>query len=117
MDIRRMDWNKHGAAGLMFVTQGDRLLLGGMAKNSPGSRIHRWASCLRGAWLISIDGTPIHTIQDVHNVFEKLYSSNDVKECVLLFAHPEIKHGLSNRGVPLLHRKHLPQTTVDQLNN
>ena len=117
MDIHRLGWMKHRAAGLMFTTQGDWLILSGMASHTPGSRIHRWASRLRGAWLISIDGTPVHTTHDVYRVFEKLYHSNDAKECTLLFSHPEIKHGLSNRGVPLLHREHLPQTMVDQLNN
>jgi hypothetical protein len=37
--------------------------------------------------------------------------------CLLLFSHPDISHGLSRQGVPLLQRDQLPQTTIDMLSD
>jgi hypothetical protein len=37
--------------------------------------------------------------------------------CILLFAHPKLSHGLSNKGLPLLHRNQIPQLNIDQLSN
>lgn len=116
MDLRKFDWTKHHAGGMLFVTQGQCVYLGGMAKSTPGSRIPRWISRLRGACLLRINGTPVSTVAEVHNIFEQLWHAQ-AKECTLLFAHPEVRHGLSNTGVPLLSREFLTVSDADQLND
>jgi hypothetical protein len=54
-----------------------------------------------GAWLISINGARVMGIPDVHNIFWTLYQ-NVATTCALLFAHPKITHGLTNKSIPLL---------------
>jgi hypothetical protein len=39
------------------------------------------------------------------------------EKCILLFAHPEISHGLSNKGIPLLRRDQISQFNINQLND
>jgi hypothetical protein len=38
-------------------------------------------------------------------------------KCILLFAHSEISHGLSNRGIPLLRHNQISQLNINQLKN
>lgn len=116
MDIRRLDCSKHRSGGMLFVTHNGRIYLGGMAPSSPGSRIPRWISRLRGACLLSIDGTRVSSVAEVHAIFAK-FEQNRAKVCTLLFAHPEIKHGLSNKGLPMLSRDILTTPDAAQLNN
>ena len=37
--------------------------------------------------------------------------------CPLLFAHPEISHGISNKGLPLIRRDQISQLNIDQLSD
>jgi hypothetical protein len=37
--------------------------------------------------------------------------------CTLFFAHPEISHGISNKGLPLLCRDQISQLNINQLSN
>ncbi len=78
-----------------------------MKQSIPGARIHRWWSRLKGAWLQRIYGHEVTTVDDVISVFQHLSTSN-ASTCLLLFSHPEIKHGLTNKGIP--------QINIDQLN-
>jgi hypothetical protein len=87
-----------------------------MAPSTPGARVPCWCTRLHGAWLLSINGTPVHTIADVHQVFQDLYLKN-ASLCTILFAHPKISHGLLNKGLPLLRCNQIPQLNIDQLSN
>jgi hypothetical protein len=66
--------------------------------------------------LLSINGTHVHTIAEAHWVFHDLYLNNATLYNIL-FAHPKISHGLSNKGLPLLHCDQIPQINIDQLSN
>ncbi len=101
MNLRKFNFTHHRTAGMSFLPQDNRLILAFMAPSTPGARIPRWRTRLRGAWLLSIDGTPVHTLTDVQQVFHSL-SIRRASSCILLFAHPELSHGLSNKGLPLL---------------
>jgi hypothetical protein len=85
-----------------------------MDTSTPGARIDKWRSQLRGAWLIiSIAGTPVHTFEEAQTAFASL-------SCTLLFSHPEISPDISNRGVPIMSRSNFTnfsQYTHDQLNS
>ncbi len=100
----------------MFLPQDNRLILASMTPSTPGAGIPHWGTRLRGAWLISVNGTLVHTIAETHQVFHDLYLNNNAS-CILLFAHPELSHGLSNKGLSLLHRDQIPQISINQLSN
>ena len=108
LDLRRFDSTKHPTAGMNFITTDYRVFLGSMAKSTPAAKIPRWRSRLRQAWLIKINDTTISSIADVRTCLADLDRSNATK-CTLLFSHPEVKHGLTNGGIP--------QINLDQLNN
>jgi hypothetical protein len=116
LDLRNFNVSRHRAAGLTFLHQDGQLVLASMAPSTPGARVPRWHTRLRGAWLLFINGTPVHTLADAHQVFQDLYLTH-AASCTLLFAHPEISHGLSNKGLPLLRRNHITQLNIDQLSD
>ena len=87
-----------------------------MVASTPGARLARWQTRLRGAWLLSINGNPVQTLTDVLNVLDNL-SLSQPTSCTLLFAHPEISHGISNEGLPLLRRDQISQLNIDQLSD
>ena len=84
-----------------------RLIVTHIEASSPGARIPRWRSRLKQAWLRRINDTPVSSVDDVKSVLRKLNHAG-TKKCSLLFSHPEIKHGLTNTGIP--------QCNIDQLN-
>jgi hypothetical protein len=49
-------------------------------------------------------------------VFHDLYLNN-AASCVLLFAHPELSHSLSNKGLPLLCCDLISQISINQLSD
>ena len=51
--------------GMQFTVQGERLILKHMVKSSPGVHIPKWRTRLKKAWLISINGIDVKTIDDV----------------------------------------------------
>jgi hypothetical protein len=112
LDLCKFNMSHHRAAGMMFLPQDNRLILASMTPSTPGARIPHWCTRLRGAWLISVNGTPVHTITETHQVFHDLYLNN-AASCVLLFAHPELSHGLSNKGLPLVCCDQIPQISID----
>ena len=73
-----------------------------MAPSTPGARIPRWRTRIRGAWLIAINGNQIATIADAQSLFHKLSNANS-RGCTLLFSHPEITPDISNTGLPIIH--------------
>jgi hypothetical protein len=87
-----------------------------MAPSTPGARIPRWRTCLRGAWLLQIDDTPITTINNALTTFARLNSAQK-RSCTLLFSLPEISPDISNKGVPIISASNFSQYTHDQLNN
>jgi hypothetical protein len=101
---------------MIFLPQDDRLIFASMAPSTPGARVPCWRTRLRGDWLLSVNGTLVHTLAEAHQVFQDLYLRN-AASCILLFAHPRISHGLSNKGLPLLRRDRIPQLSIDQLSN
>ena len=116
LDLRTLDISCHCAAGMIFLPQDDQLILASMAPSTPDARVPRWHTRLRGAWLLSVNGTPVHTLAEAHQVFHNLYLRNAAL-CILLFAHPGISHMLSNKGLPLLHCNQIPQLSINQLSD
>ncbi|EJK59937.1 hypothetical protein THAOC_19786 [Thalassiosira oceanica] len=95
------------AGGMKFVTRNGRLTIGTMLPSTPAARIYNWRSRCRGAWLIRVDDTDITCLADVHSALDRAVTAGQQKSR-LLFSHPEIKHGLTNSGIP--------QVNLDQLN-
>jgi len=87
-----------------------------MASGTPVARIPHWQTRLRGAWLISINGTPVSSTSDAQSVLQEL-SANGSPSCALLFSHPEVTPDISNKGLPILSLSDFSQFTHDQLNN
>ncbi len=115
-NLPKFDFSHHRAAGMAFLPQDNRLILASIAPSIPGARVPRCRTRLHSAWLLSINGTPVYTLAEVHQVFHNLSLSRPAL-CILLFAHPEISNGLSNKGLPLLRCNQIPQLSIDQLSN
>jgi hypothetical protein len=81
--------------------------LADIQKSTPAAKIDKWRSRCRGAWLSEINGIPVNTIEEATNIFKKAKLYNKDK-CTITLAHPEIKSGLTSKGIPQLH--------IDQLN-
>jgi hypothetical protein len=116
LDLRKFNFTLHCSAGMSFIHQDTRLILASMVPSTPGAHISCWRTRLRGAWLLSVDGTPVNSIASVQQAFNSL-SLSRASSCILLFAHPEISHGISNRGLPLLRRDQFTQQSIDQLSD
>jgi len=116
LDLRKFDLSHHQTAGLCFFEKDGRLFLSSMAPSTPGARIPRWRNRLRGAWLITINGTSVSSISDAQGFFQQL-SATGAPSCTLLFSHPEITPTISNEGLPILSLSDFSQFTHDQLNN
>jgi hypothetical protein len=116
IDLHKFNFTQHRSAGLSLLQQDNRLILASMVPSTPGTRIARWHTRLQGAWLLSVNGTPVTTLSDVQQTFHDL-SLRQAAKCILLFAHHEISHGLSNKGIPLLRRDQISQLNINQLND
>ena len=97
----------HPTAGMEFDLVDDRLTLTTICPGAPAHRISRWKSRLRNAWLAQIDGQVVKSVEDVRRLLTAAAAAKQ-QSCTLLFARPEIKHGLTNSGIP--------QVNIDQLN-
>jgi KUP system potassium uptake protein len=95
------------AAGMRMIQVGDRVFLAGMAPSTPAARIPRWRSRCRGAWIIKVNDTVVHSVQEVYDAVKKAKQQQH-KKLVVLMAHSEIKDGLTHDGIP--------QVNVDQMN-
>jgi hypothetical protein len=116
LDLWKFDLQRHATAGLCFFEKGNRILLASMAPSTPASRLPRWRTRLRGAWLIQINNTLVASINDAKTAFANLSSSKS-QHCTLLFSHPEITPDISNKGLPVMSKSDFSQFTHDQLNN
>ncbi len=101
LDLRKWDYTKHCTAGLSFFTKNGRLLLVTMEPSTPGAKVDKWRTHLRGAWLISIDGIEVSTIAATQEAFAWL-SETSHHTCTLVLSHPHISPDISNRGVPIM---------------
>jgi hypothetical protein len=116
IDLHKFNFTQHRSAGLSLLQQDNRLILASMVSSTLGAHIARWRTRLQGAWLLSVDGTPVMTLSDIQQTFHDLLLRQAAK-CILLFAHPEISHGLPNKGISLLCCNQISQLNIDQLNN
>ena len=96
--------NQNDTAGLTFHDRDGKLFLKDILPSTPCARIHNWRSRLRGAWLISVNGVTVDSARSVRTAL----ADAPRDDCRLLFAHSEIRHGLTNAGIPLVN--------LDQLN-
>ncbi len=116
MDIGKCDFSKHPTAGMSLIEQNGRLILAHMAPSTPGAKVPRWRTWLRGAWLIKIDDKSVTTIEDARKVFSTL-SANGATSAHLLFAHPEVRPDISCRRLPIISSEPFSLLTHAQLND
>ena len=116
MDIQRCDLTKFPTAGMSLLEQNGRLMLAHMSPSTPGAKIPRWRTRLRGAWLIKIDDRTVTTIDHVQKVFQTL-SDNRATSAHLLFAHSEVQPDVSRQGLPIISSKPFSLLTHAQLND
>jgi hypothetical protein len=91
---------------LKFTGKNERLILQHIEKSTLASKIPRWRSTLRGAWLWQVGDVTIPSLQDVQQSLAALNVSG-APFWTVIFSHPEIRHGLTNDGIP--------QVNIDQL--
>ncbi len=116
LDLRKSDLTTHRTGRLRFLNKDDRLILASMDSGTPGARINKWRTHLRGAWLISINNSPVHSLLDMHQALLDA-AKHTPSDCILLFSHPEVTPNISKRGVPIMSSNDFTQYTHDQLNN
>jgi hypothetical protein len=88
IDLRKWDLTTHRTAGMHLLEKNGRLLLASIDASTPAARIARWRTHLRGAWLVSINGTPVEeSITDVSTTLAQHATSPH--PCILVFSHPE----------------------------
>jgi len=87
-----------------------------MDKSSPGARIDKWRSRIRGAWLVSIGDTAVSTLAEAQSAF-RLLSEKNACSCLLTFTHPEFSPDIFHNGLPIISQDDFSQLTHDQLNN
>jgi hypothetical protein len=86
-----------------------------MAPSTPGARIPRWRSRIKGAWLIKVRDTQVSTIADAKMAFA-MASDSGVPSLTLLFSHPEVRQDVSHEGLPVVSSAPFSQHVHDQLN-
>ncbi len=101
IDIRRFDFTKHRTAGLCLAELDGRLFLGGIAKSTPCSRIPRWGTRIKGAWLIKVGPHTVSTIAEAQSAFSML-SHDGSTHAILLFSHPIVRQDISHDGLPIV---------------
>jgi hypothetical protein len=115
VDLRKWDITRHCTTCMRLLEKDGRLVLALIDASTPAARIDCWRTHVRGAWLVSIDGTPVSTIAEAQDVFTPLQTSTH--PCILVFSHPETSSDISNKGLPIMSKEDFSQFTHDQLNN
>lgn len=108
MGLQRFNSDIHPTAGIKFKMINKRLIVSHMEVRSPAARIPRWRTGIRGAWLRQIGDVVVETVKDVKRELAKIKHVGRRTKVKLVLSHPEIKHGLTNNGIP--------QCNIDQLN-
>eukprot|EP01082_Thalassiosira_pseudonana_P000781 g1142.t1 g1142 contig10:1468593-1470029(+) len=108
LDTCHLDVTQHPTGGMELRYEADRLILTGTQPGSRAAKLPRWQSRLKHAWLVRVNDQDVHTPDDISQAL-LIAQTKGIQTISLLFAHSEIKHGLTNDG--------LPQCSVDQLNN
>jgi hypothetical protein len=117
IDLQKFDIQTHCTGGLSLLASDNRLILGGMAPGTPGVKIPRWRSRLKGAWLIKIKvgSTPVSTIAEAQDAFILAIASGS-HVVTLLFSHPEIRQDILHEGLPIVSSTPFLQHVHDQIN-
>jgi hypothetical protein len=115
INLRKFDLNKHRTAGLCLTQQNQHLILGGMTPSTPGARIPRWRSRIKGAWLIKVGNTPVFSLADAQEAFATA-SLTGTHSLTLLLSHPEVRQDISQDGLPIVSSAPSSQHIHDQLN-
>jgi hypothetical protein len=107
LDLRKWTPRDHQTAGLVLQQKGDRLILISIDKSTPASRIPRWRSRCRGAWIMEINGIPVSSSLDVITTLNNCKRRHQ-EQCKITLSHSQIKEGLTSEGIP--------QVNIDQFN-
>jgi hypothetical protein len=107
LDLRKWNLTDHHTAGLNLIQRDGRLILADILKSTPAARIPKWHTRCRGAWLMEVNGMPVHSTSDVERVL-KLSKARKDEYCTIMLSHPEVKDGLTSQGIP--------QLNIDQFN-
>jgi hypothetical protein len=97
IDLHHFDLKKHSMAGLSFIEKNGCTILAHISSSTPGAKIPRWRTRLRGAWLIKIGNHHITSIHDAQKAFKAITSAGAMS-AQLLFTHPEVHLDISCRG-------------------
>ena len=118
LTLHKFNPSQHKTTGLCFIEENNRILLAHMSPSSPGSKIPQWQTNLCGAWLISINNTPVTSIAHTQNILAALAASK-ATTCTLLFDHLEadFRQDISPNGLPVMATTDFNQLCLDQLNN
>ncbi len=116
IDVRKYDLSKHRTAGLCLTQTDDRLFLEGMSPSTPGAKIPRWRTRLKGAWLIKVGDTIVNSIEDAQTAFAQESTSNP-GNVILLFSHPEVRPDISYDGLPIVLSAPSPNTYMTKSTN
>ena len=115
IDIQKFDLTKHRTAGLCLLHSDDQLYLGSMTPSTPGAKIPRWRSRLKGAWLIKIGDNIVTTIAEAQLAFENESMTNP-GHVTLLFLHPEVHPNISYDRLPIMSLALFSQQVHNQIN-
>jgi hypothetical protein len=115
IDLRKSDLHKHRTAGLCLAHSDKRLFLGGMAPGTPGAKIPRWQSQLKGAWLIKVGNILVSFIADAQDAFTMAIALGS-PFVTLLFSHPKIRQDISHDGLLIVSSAPFSQQVHDQMN-
>lgn len=107
INIRMWSPNDHHTAGFVFIQRNESLILADILRSTPAAKIDKWRSRCRDATVLEVEGIPVQTTKDVHDVLINL-KRQDFTKCRIMMAHPEVKGVLTSQGIPQLH--------IDQLN-
>jgi hypothetical protein len=95
LDLRKWNSTDHHTAGLSLIQQDGRVILGGIVKSTPAARIPRWRTRCCGAWVMEVNGMPVHSTQDVERILNNSKLRGD-NMCTITLSHPELKDGLTS---------------------
>jgi hypothetical protein len=87
-----------------------------MQPGTPGAKIPRWRSRIKGAWLIKNDEVNVSTINEAHAAFATAASKGHPSTRLLL-SHPEFCQDVSHNGLPIVSLAPFSQQIYDQMNN